>query len=371
MNHDLTTGDVFSILEQWAPKSLAYDWDPVGLQVGSYSEPVKKIMVTLDVDDRVIDEAIEQGVNLIIAHHPLLFNPLKSINVESTKGKIVQTLIRNNITVYASHTNLDIADGGVNDIISEKLGLVNTGVLIETGEIKMHKVVVFVPKDHTATLERVIGEAGGGLIGNYRDSNFKVEGEGTFRPIEGANPFIGEKNTLTNVQETRIETIVAENELDYVIQEIKRVHPYEEVAYDIYPTNNKGSIYGLGRIGKWTNEKTVSAVIQKIKETLNMTHVRFVGDENKLIQKVAIVGGSGEKFIAAAKEQGADLYITGDVTYHAAQDAEQLDLAVIDAGHYIEYVMKEATVKYLDKQEALKEIDCVVSMIHTDPFSYR
>ncbi len=371
MSHRLTTGNVFSFIEQWAPKSLAYDWDPIGLQVGSYQEPVKKVMITLDVDMRVVEEAIEKGVNVIIAHHPLLFNPLQSIDVDSPKGKTIEALIRHKITVYAAHTNLDIAEGGVNDMIAEKLGLQDTNVLIHTESKKLYKIAVFVPNEYSSEVEKAIGDAGGGHIGNYRDCNFKVQGEGTFRPIEHSDPFIGEKNKLTRVQETRIETIVEEEQMHKVIDAIKRVHPYEEVAYDMYPVENKGKGYGLGRIGTWEAPLEVSAAIEKVKDALDLSQIRFVGNDKKAIQKVAVVGGSGEKFISAAKQKGADVYITGDITYHAAQDAEQMDLAVIDAGHYIEYVMKEATAQYVRKQLEKHQIECIVSMVHTDPFSYR
>lgn len=371
MNYKLTTKDVFSLLEQWAPKSLAYDWDPVGLQVGSHNHHVKKVMITLDVDMRVIEEAIANGVNVIIAHHPLLFNPLTSVDTDSYMGNIVATLLRHNITVYAAHTNLDIAKGGVNDIIAEKLGLQNTEILLPTYEENLFKIVVFVPKEFSERVQKAIGDAGAGWIGNYRDCSFKTEGEGSFKPLTGSDPFIGEKNTLTTVHEIRIETIVEDHKRSKVIQAIKDSHPYEEVAYDIYPTENKGKQYGLGRIGNWTGEANASVVIDKVKECFDLTHVRFIGDNDKVIKKIAVVGGSGEKFIASAKAKGADMYITGDITYHAAQGAEQMGLCVIDAGHYIEHVMKEATVTYLNRHLSEHDIECIASSVHTDPFSYR
>lgn len=371
MRHKVTTKDVFSLLEQWAPKSFAYDWDPVGLQIGSHNRQVSKVMVTLDVDMRVIEEAIDKGVNVIIAHHPLLFNPLKSIDTDSSIGKVVAALIRHHITVYAAHTNLDIAEGGVNDIIAEKLGLEDTEVLLPTVKEELFKIVVFVPKEFSYNVQQAIGEAGAGCIGNYRDCSFKVEGEGTFKPLDTSDPFMGEKNELTHVKEVRIETIVEKRNLNNVIKALKTAHPYEEVAYDIYPTENEGKQYGLGRIGKWFGDNEATAVIDKVKESFNLTHVRFVGDLNKRIRNIAVVGGSGEKFIAAAKSKGADLYITGDITYHAAQGAEQMGLCVIDAGHYIEHVMKETTVAYLHQHLSKQKIECIASSVHTDPFSYR
>lgn len=371
MGNNFTNKDVFSFIEQWAPKALAYDWDPIGLQVGSYNHQVKKVMVTLDVDMRVIEEAIAKDVNVIIAHHPLLFNPLKAVDTDSAIGNAVATLIRHQITVYAAHTNLDIAEGGVNDIIAEKLGLQDTEILLPTDQEQLFKIVVFVPNDFSKHVQQAIGQAGAGWIGNYRDCSFKVAGEGSFKPLEASDPFIGEKNSLTTVQETRIETIVEEHNLSRVIQAIKESHPYEEVAYDIYPTKNEGRHYGLGRIGKWLGESNASAVIDKVKEAFALTHVRCIGDMDKQIKNIAVVGGSGEKFIAAAKAKGADMYITGDITYHAAQEAEQMGLCVIDAGHYIEHVMKEATVSYLHTRLSEHNIECIASTVHTDPFSYR
>lgn len=367
----LLTGDVFSILEQWAPKTLAYDWDPIGLQVGSYKEPVEKIMVALDVDERVVGEAIEHGVNLIIAHHPLLFQSLHSIDVQSPKGAVIQSLIKHNITVYAAHTNLDIADGGVNDMLADRLGVEETEVLVQTEEEPLFKFVVFVPNNYANRVQQAIGVAGAGYIGNYRDCSFNIRGEGSFKPLKDAQPFIGTIDERKQVEETRIETIVQQSRVQQVVDAAKNAHPYEEVAYDLYVTNNPGKQYGLGRIGKWSSEKTVPEVIQQVKETFELTHVRFIGDDQKSIRTVAIVGGSGEKFITAAKEKGADIYITGDITYHAAQEAEYIGLSVIDAGHYIEHVMIQETTQFLNNHLETSGIKCMESSVTTDPFSYR
>lgn len=367
----MTTGDVFSILEQWAPKSFAYDWDPIGLQVGSYTEPVKKILVTLDVDDRVIDEAIQHGANVIIAHHPFLFRPMKSIDIQSPKGALIQKLLQHQITVYAAHTNLDIAVGGVNDMLAARLGLEETEVLVQTDEEQLIKFVVFVPNEYATSVQQAIGEAGAGHIGAYSHCSFKTTGEGSFKPLAGTKPFIGEMDTTTNVEETRIETIVPKNILNQVIQAATEAHPYEEVAYDAYPTENSGTPIGLGRIGKWTDEKSIDRVIAKVKEAFDLSHVRVAGPKQKEVKHVAIVGGSGEKYIHAAKRKGADVYITGDVTFHQAQEAEQIGLTVIDAGHYIEHVMVEETVRFLESRITTSTIECIQSTIHTDPFSYR
>lgn len=371
VDKQLTTGDIFSILEEWAPISLAYDWDPIGLQVGSSKDPVKKMLITLDVDDRVVDEAIQHGVNLIIAHHPLLFRPMKSINLETPKGALIQKLLQHRITVYAAHTNLDIATGGVNDVLADRLGLAETEVLVKTDEEPLIKFVVYVPNEYALNVQQAIGREGAGHIGAYSHCSFKTRGEGSFKPLAGAAPYIGEIDTITNVEETRLETIVPKKIVNQVVQAAMDAHPYEEVAYDLYPTENRGEQMGLGRIGKWTEESSVERVIDKVKEVFELSHVRIAGPKRKEVRHVAIVGGSGEKYIHDAKRKGADVYITGDVTYHQAQEAEQLGVTVIDAGHYIEHVMIKETARFFKSHAVTSNIECMSSIIDTDPFSYR
>lgn len=195
-------------MERLAPKSLAYDWDNVGLQVGSFSTPVKKIMVTLDVLEEVVDEAITKNVSLIIAHHPLLFKPVKQLSTDTPQGRVLHKLLQHNITVYAAHTNLDIAEGGVNDVLCEKLKIKNTKVLIKERTETLYKLVVYVPQTHQKVLREAIGKAGAGHIGNYSHCTFQTMGKGTFKPLEGTNPYIGSQDKMEFVPEVKIETIV-------------------------------------------------------------------------------------------------------------------------------------------------------------------
>lgn len=370
MTNMLKNTDVFQAMERWAPKSLAYDWDNVGLQVGSFSNPVKKIMTTLDVLEPVVDEAIDKQVDLIIAHHPILFKPLKQLNVDSMEGRIMQKLIRNGISVYASHTNLDIANGGVNDMLCDSIGITNADVLLEETTENLVKFSVNVPESYTEAVRDAIAAAGAGHIGEYSHCTFQTSGQGTFMPLEGTDPFIGEENALARVDEVKMETIAPETILDKLVQTVIEHHPYEEPAYDIYPLENEGDSYGIGRIGTLSTAMNVKEFCEHIKNVLDVPCVRVAGDLTKAVNTVAVLGGSGEKYMNEALKKGADAYITGDVTLHPAQDAWQKGIAVIDPGHHVEKVMKQAVKAYLDQQFSQKELEIIVSNANTEPFQF-
>ncbi|WP_212926071.1 Nif3-like dinuclear metal center hexameric protein [Oceanobacillus sp. J11TS1] len=366
----LKHADFFQIMDQWAPKSLAYTWDNVGLQVGRFHDTTSNILVTLDVTEEVIDEAIEKQANLIIAHHPLLFQPLKQINVDHPKGRVVQKLLKNDISVFAAHTNLDVAEGGVNDLISEAIGLTKREALEVLDHEALYKCVVFVPDSHTEELREAFNNGGAGQIGDYSHCTFQSAGEGTFRPLEGSTPYIGEQNELTYVSEKKLEAIVPKKNLTNVIQAILTAHPYEEPAYDIYPLENKGKAIGIGRFGVLSQPVPMKEFIQSVKESLDMPAVRVSGNIEKNVKRVAVLGGSGEKYIGHALRKKADVYITGDMTFHAAQDAEQMGLTVIDAGHYIEKIMKTATQQKLVQNIHAFKSNIFVSQVNTDPFVF-
>lgn len=368
MKHQVTNLDIFKLMEAWAPQSLAYEWDNVGLQVGTYSKEVKKIMVTLDVLDSVVNEAVEQNVDLIIAHHPLLFKPMSQINLDTYQGRLIQKLISNNISVYAAHTNLDIAEGGVNDLLFDALPLHTKEVLVEAYHEKLFKMVVYVPVSHMEKVSDALSQAGAGHIGNYSHCAFRTEGKGTFKPLEGTNPYIGTQGEIEQVDEVKIETIVPQSVLSQAKSEMILAHPYEEPAYDIYAMENKGKTLGLGRIGRLDKQMTLKELSEQVKEVYQLSHVRVTGDLNKTVEKVAILGGSGEKYFKIAKQKGADVYITGDTTFHAAQDAEKMGLAIIDPGHHVEKVMKQGVKSYLQAQLNDKDIDIIASTLSTDPF---
>ncbi|WP_249871078.1 Nif3-like dinuclear metal center hexameric protein [Oceanobacillus saliphilus] len=366
----LNNSDIFTAMENWAPKRLAYDWDNVGLQIGSYQTPVKKILVTLDVTESVVDEAIDKGAGLIIAHHPLLFKPMKQVNIDTAHGKIIQKLIRNGITVYASHTNLDAADGGVNDILSDLLGIESREVLVETTNEKRYKLAVYVPQTHVEEVREALSKSGAGHIGNYSHCTFQSKGQGTFKPLEGANPYIGSENELEYVNEIKMETIVQQSNLQNTIHHMIDAHPYEEVAYDIYPVISEGKSYGIGRIGTLKAPMELRELCGHVKKVLDVPALRLTGNLDRKVSKIAVLGGSGEKYIQIAKQKGADVYITGDMSFHIAQEAEQMGLSVIDPGHYVEKVMKKATKEYLNRQFKQEKMEIIISETNTEPFKF-
>lgn len=360
--------NIFHTLEAWAPKSLAYDWDNVGLQVGSKSTVTKGVLVTLDVTEAVVDEAIANDINVIIAHHPMIFRPLKTIDFDTFKGKVIKKLIQHEISVYASHTNLDIAKGGVNDLLSDSLNLTNVKPLLPTKTETLVKLVVFTPVPYVEQVVDALSEAGAGHIGNYSHCTFQSPGKGTFKPLEGTQPFIGTQNEIEHVDEMKIETIVREQDLPNVLLAMTEAHPYEEVAYDIIKLNNKGETLGIGRIGSLKESMTLEAFIQLVKQKYEVDQLRFVGELNQQVKKVAILGGSGEKYIEAVINAGADVYLTGDMTFHPAQDAKEMGLAIVDPGHYVEQIMKRATKKFIESK--FPKLKVLESKVNTEPFMF-
>jgi dinuclear metal center YbgI/SA1388 family protein len=363
--------EIIQLFEQFAPKGLAMEGDKIGLQIGRLNKKVDKVMIALDVLEEVIDEAIEKNVQLIIAHHPPIFRPLKNVITDTVQGRMIEKLIKHDIAVYAAHTNLDIAEGGVNDLLAEALGLEGTVVLVPTYETKLKKIVVFVPSSHAEEIRSVLGKAGAGFIGNYSHCSFSAEGTGRFLPEEGTNPYIGSQGQLEAVDEVRIETIVPEQLVKKAVNVMIKAHPYEEVAYDIYSVENPGEVLGLGRIGT-IPEVTLEEFAQKVKVALEVDQVRVVGNLTSKVKKVAVLGGDGNKYFTSAKFNGADVYVTGDIYYHTAHDALMQGLNMIDPGHNVEKIMKKGLTATLSKmcEQAGYNVEILPSELNTDPFKF-
>lgn len=363
--------EIIAIFERFAPKYLAMEGDKVGLQIGRLNKPVHKVMIALDVLEEVVDEAINKEVDLIIAHHPLIYRPLKNIMTDGLPGRMIEKLLKHNIAVYAAHTNLDIAKGGVNDLLASALQLSNTEVLVPTYEVKLKKLVVYVPVLDSQKVKEAIGDAGAGAIGNYSHCLFSTTGTGQFLPNEDAHPYIGQTDMLEQVEEERVETIFPEYLEKSVIQAMLKAHPYEEVAYDIYHLENKGETLGLGRIGE-VEETTLREFAHKVKKALDVPTLRVVGNLDAKVKKVAVLGGDGNKYISSAKFKGADVYITGDLYYHVAHDAMMMGLNVIDPGHNVEKVMKKGIAHSLTKicSEKGFNVEIFPSEQKTEPFQF-
>ncbi|GAB7386337.1 Nif3-like dinuclear metal center hexameric protein [Bacillaceae bacterium] len=363
---------IIQYLERFAPKTLAMEGDRIGLQVGTLNKEVRKVLVTLDVLEEVVNEAIAEKADLIIAHHAVIFRPLKNLRTDLPAGRLYEKLLKHDIAVYVAHTNLDAAEGGINDLLADRLGLQDTEVLEPVYGETLKKIAVFVPKTHHEQVLQAMAEAGAGWIGNYSHCTFNVEGTGTFKPLAGTNPYIGEQGKLERVEEIRLETIVPHGLVNKVVTAMIKAHPYEEVAYDIYPLEQQGKTYGIGRIGKLAEELSLKEFALRVKDAFGVHGLRVVGDLQKPVRKVAVVGGDGNSFVSKAAFKGADVLVTGDIYYHTAHDALASGLALIDPGHNIEKIMGESVRAYLQKRlrEDRYETEVVVSRVNTDPFIF-
>jgi dinuclear metal center YbgI/SA1388 family protein len=367
---------VIQYMEQLAPKHLAMPDDKIGLQLGTLNKPIKQVLVALDVTEAVVDEAIALQADLIIAHHAIIFRPLTNLRTDLPAGRLYEKLIKHEIAVYISHTNLDIADGGVNDLLATALDVRECQPLEITYEEPIYKICVFVPHENQDEVRQQMFDAGAGMIHKdsaYEDCSFNISGTGTFLPLEHANPYIGKVGTLETVAEVRIEMVVTRQNINRVVKAMMKAHPYEEVAYDVIPLENKGLKMGLGRIGKNQNEMTLETLAERVKDAFQLPFVRVVGSLDTIIRKVAIVGGSGARYARKAKFAGADVLITGDVDHHSAHDALSDGICLIDAGHHIEYVMKEAVASFLQEQlQKVKSHTMVTaSKRNTNPFQWK
>ena len=334
-----------------APNYLAEEWDNIGLLGGAPTKIVSKIVVCLDVTEQVVQHAAAVGADLLISHHPLIFKGLTRIRTDCGQGKILANLLQNDMAVYTAHTNLDIAVGGVNDILAQKLQLSDIVALTASYAEQYSKLVVFVPVSHLETVRQAMAEAGAGYIGRYSHCSFYQEGTGSFLPLLGTNPFLGEVGALEYVQECRLETIAPRTAVAPIIAAMLRAHPYEEVAYDEYPLLNKGEVLGLGRVGFLPQPVMLSEFVEKVKTALAVARVKVAGKAEQEISKVAVCGGSGASLIAAAVSAGAQVLVTGDVKYHEAQAAQASGLAIVDAGHFAtEQPVVSSVVSYLRQQ---------------------
>ncbi|HEU4965493.1 MAG TPA: Nif3-like dinuclear metal center hexameric protein [Bacilli bacterium] len=368
-----TVKQVMAALEELAPQTLAESWDKVGLQVGDPSRPVRKVLLSLDSNDEgVIDEAIRIGADMILAHHAMIFKPVPTIRTDTPYGRKLMKLLKHDIAVYIAHTNLDIAEGGVNDILAGRLHLENTQVLSRVHNTRLKKLVVFVPATHDEAVRQALGNAGAGWIGNYSHCTFNTPGTGTFVPQEGTDPYIGEQGTLERVNEVRLETVVPEPIQEKVIAAMLEAHPYEEVAYDLYPLEIMGQELGVGRVGDLVEEMTLEQFAQFVKQQFQVPTVRIVGPKDRKIRRVAVLGGSGEEYYPEALKKGADVYVTGDIRYHYAQDALAEGLCLLDPGHNTEKVVLPSLQAYLQaklKEQGL-ETEVVVAETNTEPFTF-
>lgn len=353
-------------IENKYPLNLAYNWDNVGLIVGDFDNDIKRILVTLEANESIIEEAIENNIDLIVTHHPFIFKKINKINTKDLKGRLIHKLIKNDIALYSMHTNFDIAIDGLNDYFMEIMGFKNTKILDVTHSDTLYKIAVYVPVSHEIIVREALGEAGAGYIGNYSHCTFNTQGIGTFKPENDANPFIGTVGEIESVKEVKIETIVPSKLLQKTIENMIKSHPYEEVAYDVYKLENNGDLVGLGRYVSLNDKISLQDLCEEIKLKLNMDYIRVVGELDTKIKKIAVVTGAGSDMVSLAKSKNCDVIITGDVKYHEAQDALDMGMCIIDCGHFdTEDIFKDVMKRFLDK---LEEVEVIKSEVNLNPF---
>ncbi len=324
--------EIIHALEVAAPLSHQESYDNSGLQVGDPNMEVSGILVSLDVTEDVLQEAGQLGFNLVVSHHPVIFKGLRSITGKNATERIIRTAIRKEIAIYSGHTNFDAVSGGVNTYMAKRLDLQDQQIL-QTGSGQLKKLVVFVPLDHQEKVRQAMFDSGAGHIGAYDSCSFKLEGTGTFRGSEDSTPFTGEPGKFHQEAEARLETIVRASQVGKVVRALSKEHPYEEVAYDIYPLENADPEVGMGVIGNLAEAMEEKAFLSLVRDRFSTGVIRHSALRAKPVKKVALCGGSGSFLMGKAKALGADVFLTGDVKYHQFFDAEGRIL-LMDIGHF-------------------------------------
>jgi len=324
--------DVVTYLEKIAPLSLQESYDNAGLIVGSFSEEVKGILVSLDCTEEIISEAIAHKCNLVVSHHPVIFSGIKKLNGKTPVERTVIKAIQHGIAIYAIHTNLDNVLEGVNKKIAEKLGLKNLKIL-SSRKNQLRKIVTFCPDDHAEKIRSALFEAGCGHIGLYDECSYNLRGTGTFRALEGANPFTGRKGERHSEAETRIESVFPAYLENQIVSALIKSHPYETVAYDIYALENSNQDIGSGMVGDLQHELEEKDFLKLLKKAMQTACIRHTALLNKKVKKVAICGGSGSFLLEEAVRSGADFFVTADYKYHQFFDADKR-IVIADIGHY-------------------------------------
>ena len=363
----MTIKDISNYLEELAPLQYAEDFDNVGLLVGNYQTKVTGVLVTLDTLEEIVEEAIAKGCNLIVSFHPIIFSGLKKLNGTNYVEKAVLKAIKNDIAIYATHTALDNTNLGVSKRMCEVLGIKNTKVLLpKKGIIKY--LNTYVPVDNAQELKAALFKAGAGKIGNYSESSFEVNGLGNYKGNEDSNPTVGKKGSLHNEKETKISVVFEDRFEEAIINALHTNHPYEEVAFEIVTTDNTHQNIGMGMIGELDKPMTQDAFLASLKTKMQTNCVRHSKKGEKMVQKIAVLGGSGSFAIEQAIRSNADVYVSADFKYHDFFKAEN-SILLADVGHYeSEQFTKNLLVEYLTKK--FTNFAVILSEKSTNPIYY-
>lgn len=364
----VTIEDVARALEELAPPGLAEPWDRCGLQVGDPRAPVHAVLVALDPSPQALSEALRRRAQLLVTHHPLLLEPPASLDLSAPLPRLLADFIRSDVGMYAAHTNLDRAQGGVNDALARRLGLGEVRCL-GSGE-PLYKLVVTIPLGYEDPVRRALASAGAGKIGKYEGCGFGCRGMGVFVPREGARPFLGEAGKEERADETRWEVVVRRSTLPGALAAVRREHPYEEPAVDVYALENTVSEGGLGRWGVLPAPRTLGGWARDVAQLLGARSARLVGDPRAVVERVGVCGGSGTSLWPQAVAAGLQVLVTGDVKYHAALEARQAGLALLDVGHApSEQVAIDVVVAHLASWASRNGVSLEVSGFReADPF---
>jgi len=363
----MNISEVLQYLEGIAPLSLQESYDNSGLLTGNRNANLTGVLVCLDSTEAIVDEAIALGCNLIIAHHPIIFNGLKKLTGSNYIERTIIKAIKHDIALYAIHTNLDNVKDGVNAIIAARLGLINSRILSPKAGL-LKKLVTFAPEANAGDVRFALFKAGAGNIGNYDHCSFSIEGTGSFKANEQANPYVGEKGVDHYEQEVRIEVIFPAYCQTKILSALLSVHPYEEVAYDLYTLDNKFNSVGAGLIGTLETPETEMDFLLKVKEVMHCGGIRYTKLRGAEVRKVAVCGGSGSFLLKDALAAGADIFVTADFKYHQFFDAEN-KIVIADIGHYeSEQYTIDLISDLLMKKFATFAVH--LSKINTNPINY-
>ncbi|MBD3631200.1 Nif3-like dinuclear metal center hexameric protein [Cyclobacterium sp.] len=359
--------DIISHLESIAPPAYQESYDNSQLLVGNPESPVEGILCALDVTEAVVEEAKSKGCNLIIAHHPILFKGLKSLTGKNYVERTVIKAIKEDIAIYAIHTNLDAVDQGVNQKIAQKIGLSDTKILAPKKGV-LTKLTTFIPKGNADEVLQALYKAGAGIIGNYAHCSFQTEGQGSFLPMENAQPSIGSKGKEEMVTEKRVELMFPSHLQSKIIHELKVAHPYEEVAYYLHPLENEHQDVGSGMIGQLPEPLSGMDFLEHLKKSMGLQVLKHTAILDKKVSKVALCGGAGIFLLGRAIKSGADVFVTADVKYHDFFEADQ-QILLTDIGHYESEIYTKELLKDLLSQK-FSNIATYLTNIVTNPISY-
>ena len=359
--------EITNFLETLAPLNYQEDYDNSGLIVGNSNDEVQNALVALDCTEEIVDEAIANNCDLIITHHPIVFKGLKKLNGKNYVERVILKAIKNDIALYAIHTNLDHAENGVNTEIAKRLGILNTKALLpKTGLLK--KLVTFCEHKDVDVLRDALFSAGAGNISQYSDCSFNVQGIGTFKGDEQSNPTLGEPDVREYAAETRIEVIFKIQDERKILSSLTENHPYEEVAYDIYTLDNHLPQVGAGAVGLLKDEMGGQDFLKMVKQNMKATVLRHTKILDKKIRKVAVCGGSGSFLMKNAISAGADAFVTADFKYHEFFDAED-KIMIVDIGHY-ESEQFTSNLLIANIQEKFPNFAIRLTEQNTNPINY-